>query len=105
MCSPPARRSLPAQRFCWMQERLRFMCLPSPGLYGTVLSMLIRRLVQNKNGGGQLKENGEAFLNEVLIMGERLSNVSFAHGVHGDAVGKTIAFVVASLIESKASQE
>jgi hypothetical protein len=39
----------------------------------------------------QLRENGEAFLREVLIMSEHFSNVSFEHRVHGDAVGKTIS--------------
>jgi hypothetical protein len=53
----------------------------------------------------QLKENGEAFLSEVLIMGKRFSNVSFAHCVHGDAVGEAIALVGASFIEGQSSNK
>ena len=48
---------------------------------------------------GQLKESGEIFLCEVLIMGEHFSNVSFARSVHGDAIGEAIALVGASFIE------
>jgi hypothetical protein len=49
----------------------------------------------------QLKENGEAFLSEVLIRGKHFSNVSFAHRVHGDAVGAAIALVGASFVEGQ----
>jgi hypothetical protein len=52
-----------------------------------------------------LEEEGETFPREVTIMREHFSDVPSTHRVHGDAVGKAIAFIASIPIQGKAAQE
>ena len=54
---------------------------------------------------GDSKEGSKAFLLEVAVVGEHLSDALPAHGLHGDAVGQTVALVGTLLVKAKARKE
>lgn len=47
----------------------------------------------------------KAVLQEVMVVGKNLSNTLFAAGIHGDAVGETIAFIGTLAIKKSSVQE
>jgi hypothetical protein len=47
----------------------------------------------------------EAFLLEVLVIGQHVCQTFAAHGLHGDAIRKAVAFVRPGLIKFKSGEE
>src|SRR5262249_4478713 len=51
------------------------------------------------------EQNGEAFLREVVVVGEDFGDAPVAHRLHGDAIGQAVALVRALLVERQSGEE
>ena len=54
---------------------------------------------------GIAKQGVEAILLEMAVVGKDVGDVVMTHGLHGDAVGQTVAFVRALAVQLEPGQE